>query len=195
VKSLPTDERRTPRWFFQLVDELFGPFDLDACAARWNAQCRRFVTKEQDIFAHHPRSRRTWRNPPYSRGNLYSHLEDAREVLINGVTEELYANLVPADPSTDWWLENVARPEGEPVRSDWLWQKYRWPFGNATRYVSQGLSTTVVMVDGRLAFDGPDGPICSPRVDLRQSKAPGAMQPSALVVFERPDAVSTRRAA
>src|SRR5205085_8894296 len=70
LKSLPTDERRTPRWFFELVSEVFGPFDLDSCAARWNAQCRRFVTKEQDIFRHHPPSRRTWRNPPYSRGNL-----------------------------------------------------------------------------------------------------------------------------
>lgn len=195
VKSLETDERRTPRQFFQLVNELFGPFDLDACAARWNAQCRRFVTKEQNIFRHHPFSARTWRNPPYSRGNLNAHLEHARESLLLGITTELYCNLVPADPSTDWWKQHIMRPEGKPVRADWLWGRLPKPLGNATRYVSEGLATTVILVDGRLAFDGPEGPVCQPRRDLQQYRSPGAMQPSALVLFERPDARTVRRAA
>lgn len=187
MKSLPTDERRTPRWFFELVSSVFGPFDLDACAARWNAQCRRFVTKEQNIFSHHPPSSRTWRNPPYSRGNLNAHLEHARETLLAGVVEKLYANLVPADPSTDWWRNHIARPEGPPIRAEWLHGQLPAPLSNATRYVSKHLATTVILVEGRLPFDGPDGPVCSPRTDLRQKSAPGAMQPSALILFERPD--------
>ena len=194
MKSLPTDERRTPQWFFRLCNEVFGPFDLDACAARWNAPCRRFVTKEQDIFRFHPRSHCTWRNPPYSRGNLNAHLEHARNVTLAGRTYGNYCNLVPADPSTDWWKKHVIRPEGRVVRADWLFGKLPPPLQDATRYVSKGLITTVVMVDGRLAFDGPDGAVCAPRVDPNQHKSPGAMQPSALVVFERPD-VRTRRLA
>jgi hypothetical protein len=192
IKSLETDERRTPRSFFQLCDELFGPFDLDACAARWNHQCRRFVTKEQNIFERHPPSRRCWRNPPYSRGNLNKHLEHAREQLLAGVVEELYANLVPADPSTDWWRKHIMQPEGRPVRSDWLWRKLPDPLGNATRYVSQGLVTTVILVDGRLPFDGPEGPVGGYANHRRPT---GAMQPSALVLFERPDTRTLRRAA
>lgn len=191
MKSLPTDERRTPRWFFELVDELFGPFDLDACAARWNAQCSRFITKRDDIFRHHPLSARTWRNPPYSRGNLYAHLEHARETLLLGITEELYANLVPADPSTDWWHQHIMRPEGRPLRAEWLWGRFPKPLTNATSYVSERLVTTVVLVDGRLPFDGPDGPVGG---DVGDRRPTGAMQPSALVLFNRPD-VRMRRAA
>jgi len=192
VKSLVTDERRTPRWFFRLVSEVFGPFDLDACAAHWNAQCRRFVTKEQDIFARHPPSRRCWRNPPYSRGNLSRHLEHARESLLLGTVEERYVNLVPADPSTDWWRKHIMRPEGRVRSAEWLWRRLPDPLGNATRYVSEALVTTVVLVDGRLPFDGPDGPVGGYPDHRRPT---GAMQPSALVVFERPDAWTQRRAA
>lgn len=183
MKSLPTDERRTPRWFFRLCSRAFGPFDLDACAARWNAQCRRYVTKEQDIFRWHPPSRRSWRNPPYSRGNLNRHLEHARGVLLAGVVQR-YVNLVPADPSTDWWKKHIMRPEGRVVRSEWLWGQLPEPLGNTTRYVSKGLVVTLSLVDGRLPFDGPDGPVGG---DVDERRPTGAMQPSALVVFERPD--------
>lgn len=191
VKSLETDERRTPRWFFRLVDELFGPFDLDACAARWNAQCRRFVTKEQDIFAHHPRSSRTWRNPPYSRGNLGRHLAHAREVFLAGVVEQLYALLVPVDPSAEWWKRHIARPEGPPARAEWLAGRLPAPLSNATRYVSRDLATTVVLVESRLPFDGPDGPVGG---DVDARRPTGAMQPSALIIYERPDIRTMRMA-
>lgn len=180
MSSLVTDERRTPRWFFELVSRVWGPFDLDACAAAWNAQCRRYVTREQDVFRRHPVSRRTWRNPPYSRGNLDKHLAHARETFLMGTTTLAYANLVPADPSTDWWKLHIARPEGRPLRADWLWRKLPDPLGNATRYVSEGLVTTVVLVDGRLPFDEPT-----------KAQESGAMQPSALVVYERPGLVQT----
>lgn len=190
MKSLPTDERQTPRWFFRVCNGAFGPFDLDACAAAWNAQLLRYVTKEQDIFAHHPRSRCTWRNPPYSRGNLNRHLEHARAVTLAGGSKR-YVCLVPADPSTDWWRKHVMRPEGRPLRADWLWQQLPEPLGNATRYVSQGLITTVVLVDGRLPFAGPDGPVGGTPGDRRET---GAMQPSALIVFEIPDVRKTRAA-
>jgi hypothetical protein len=116
-------------------------------------------------------------------------------MLLTGVVRELYANLVPCDPSSAWWRDFVARPEGRPVRAEWLVRRFPAPLSNATRYVSEGLATTVIPVECRLAFDGPDGPVCPPRTDLRQKRAPGAMQPSALVLFERPDVRTLRRAA
>lgn len=182
-KSLPTDERMTPRWFYRLCSEVFGPFDLDACAARWNAQCRRYVTKEQDIFRRPPASRASWRNPPYSRGNLDRHLGHSRELVLLRRWGRS-ANLVPADTSTDWWKRHVVRPEGGVVRCDWLHQHYPVPLGNAVRFVSHGLLVTVVYVGGRLAFDGPDGPVGG---DADNPRSTGAMQPSALVVYDRPD--------
>lgn len=190
MKSLPTDERRTPRWFYRLCDQVLGPFDLDACAAAWNAQCRRYVTKEQDIFTHHPRSRCTWRNPPYSRGNLYRHLAHGRGLVLERKVER-YVYLVPADPSTDWWRDCIARPEGKQRRAEWLWNQLPSPLGNATRYVSEWLTVTQVLVDGRLPFDGPDGPVGGELDNPRQT---GAMQPSALIVFDIPDVRKTRAA-
>lgn len=41
-------DRRTPRWLFDLLDKRFGPFKLDAFAEAHNALCDRFYTKEQD---------------------------------------------------------------------------------------------------------------------------------------------------
>lgn len=182
MKSLPSDERRTPRWFFRLCSSVWGPFDLDACAAPWNAQVRRYVTKEQDIFAGAPRAQSAWRNPPYSRGNLARHVGQSRQLVLEGEWGRS-VNLIPADPSTDWWRRHVAAPEGRPLRADWLHRTLPGQLGNATRYVSQHLVVTVVLVDERLPYESPSGLICD---------GAGAMQPSAVVVFERPD-VRTRR--
>lgn len=183
MKSLASDERRTPKAFFDLVNKCFGPVDLDACAAKWNAQVARYVTKEEDIFKFHPTSQVTWRNCPYSRGNLYVHLTDARERVLDG-TVRRYLLLVPADTSTSWWHDCIMRPEGAPLGSEFLWQRHPEPLGNGVRFWSERLQVTVVFVAGRLAFDEP-----------RKAQKAGAKQPSALIVFERPAADAARSAA
>lgn len=177
MKSLPSDERRTPRAFFELVNRCFGPVDLDACAAKWNAVVARYVTKREDIFAIHPKSSCCWRNPPYSRGNLYRHLTHARAKVLDG-TVRRYLLLVPADTSTAWWHDCIMRPEGAPLGSEFLWRRHPEPLGNGVRFWSDGLQVTVLFVSGRLAFDSPG-----------ETQKAGAKQPSALVVFERPAVV------
>lgn len=48
-KASPSiQDRRTPRWFYDFLDERFGPFGLDAFAAPHNAMHKRFYTKEQN---------------------------------------------------------------------------------------------------------------------------------------------------
>lgn len=183
MPSLETDERRTPRWFFELCDAVWGPFDLDACAAKWNAQCPRFISRQQDVFSTYWRARSVWHNPPYSRGNLSVHLHLARARVLNG-TWRRCTNLIPADPSTTWWQQHVARPEGRALEAEWLHGQLPTELANATRYVSEGLITTVAFVAERLPFDGPDGPVGG---DVDDRRPTGAMQPSAVVVFERPD--------
>ncbi len=43
-----TQDRRTPRWLFDALNEMFGPFVLDAYATAENALCERFHTVESD---------------------------------------------------------------------------------------------------------------------------------------------------
>lgn len=60
-----TDNWATPVDFFEKLDSTYR-FDLDVCASRENAKCRRFYTKEDDGLA------QTWigvcwMNPPYGK--------------------------------------------------------------------------------------------------------------------------------
>ncbi len=43
-----TQDRRTPKWLFDVLSEMFGPFKLDAYASPHNALCERFYTVEDD---------------------------------------------------------------------------------------------------------------------------------------------------
>lgn len=181
MKSLPTDERRTPRWFFELCHSLWGPFDLDACAAPWNHQVKRFCAAGGNLFSRPPRARRVWMNSPYSRGNLDRFIGHARDLVLRGIWERAVL-LHPVDPSSQWWKRHIARPEGRVVQSQSLWNSFPPPLTEAFETVSEGLSVTQVFVEGRLPFDGPEGPAGGYPNHRRET---GAMQPSAVTIFER----------
>lgn len=178
--SKPSDERRTPRWFFERCDSLWGPFDLDAAADKWNHQVRRYCTAGGDVLRHPPRARRVWLNPPYSRGQLERFLGLTRSTVLDKLWDRTTC-LVPMDPSTDWWKQHVARPEGRKLRVEWLTGELPPPFHlEAYRLVSEHLVVTIAPPDVRLAFDPP--PWLPPR---ELEKFRGAKQPSVVVVFER----------
>lgn len=174
--SRPTDERRTPRRFFEACDRLWGPFDLDAAAAKWNRQVERYVTAEQDLFALRPRARRVWLNPPYSRGQLDRFLSFARDSVLRGRWGRVVC-LVPVDPSSQWWQRQLETP-AKPGRLSavWLYDRYPKPFGFAHQRSCPALSITTVYVPQRLRFDEPGG---------FAHRSTGAKQPSVVVVFER----------
>lgn len=58
-------ERRTPRWFFELLNARFGPFQLDAFAQRHNALCERYLSKRED-GTRAPWVDKTFGNPPFA---------------------------------------------------------------------------------------------------------------------------------
>lgn len=185
LTSAPTDERRTPRWLFKLCDRLFGPFDLDCFAAKWNHQVPRFITREQDYFRSRLKAKCAWHQPPYSRGFLPTVMPEARARVLSGQYQRAVC-LIPADTSSKYWKRAVKRPEGRVLEMRSLWNHYPKPFTDAYQLVSEGLLVTVVEVEGRVPFDSPQGAICD---------GAGAMQPSAVVVFEKPQTSAQRRAA
>lgn len=177
--SRPSDERRTPRWFFEACDRLWGPYELDCFAARWNHQTARFITKEQDFYRWRGRARRAWVQPPYSRGQLDRALGHVRQLVLERRLQAASC-LVPVDPSTDWWKTHIARPQGAKLRVEWLTGELGVPFVEAYRLVSDHLAVTIALPDVRVAFDPPPG---TPPRELE--KFHGAKQPSVVVTFER----------
>lgn len=61
-----TDEWATPQELFDKLDEEFH-FDLDVCASKENAKCKRFFTKEQDGLKQKWGGYTVFCNPPYGR--------------------------------------------------------------------------------------------------------------------------------
>lgn len=104
----------TPKDFFHLVDTVFKP-TLDVCATPENAKCETYITEEdnalefetwrstfinlREVVIH----RTAWMNPPYS--NLATWTEAAkRQTREPGFR---VVALLPCDPSTEWFRENV----------------------------------------------------------------------------------------
>lgn len=179
--SLPSDERRTPRWFFEVCDRLWGPFDVDCFAARWNRQVDRHYSKERSFYEARINIHRAWVQPPYSRGQIDKALGFVRARVLDRFIGRA-ACLVPMDPSTDWWKQHVARPEGRKRCVRWLTGELPAPFHmEAYQLISDGLQVTIAPPDVRLGFDPP------PWLPARElEKFRGAKQPSVVVVYERP---------
>lgn len=177
MTSLPSDERRTPRWFFEACDRLWGPFDLDAAADGWNHQVDTYVTRKQDLFRLRPCARHVWLNPPYSRGQLDRFLGLARDMVLDGRWGRVVC-LVPVDPSSQWWQRQIETPAKRgKLEAQWLYGQLPPPFTHATRRSCPALSITTVFAPQRLRFDEPGG---------FSHRSTGAKQPSVVVVFERP---------
>jgi phage N-6-adenine-methyltransferase len=102
-----SDEWETPREFFDEVNDIFH-FDLDVCATRGNAKCRRYFTKAENGL------RRIWRgvcwmNPPYGR-EISLWVRKACESSLEAGT--VVVCLLPARTDTRWWHDYViARAE------------------------------------------------------------------------------------
>lgn len=163
-----SDEWRTPDRLFHACSHHYGPFDVDAFAARWNAWCPKYFTKRNSALKKRWRGR-VWANPPYSRGNLMKCVSYARDQVRAGC--ELVCDLVPAYTSERWWQQHVMGwampfgPRSEVIERDGIGRGFRmwWP----------KFSIEVQFVDGRLRFRHESG--------VQDS----ARHPSAVVVFSR----------
>jgi phage N-6-adenine-methyltransferase len=114
ARTADTNDRRTPRWFFQACQARFGRFDLDAAASAANALCPVFIDQAQDalavVWAHVScRVKQVWANPPYGPpGTIERWIAKARQERDDHGIRTLL--LLPADTSTRWYRD-VAKTE------------------------------------------------------------------------------------
>lgn len=163
-----SDEWRTPDRLFNACSDHYGPFELDAFAAKWNARCAEYFTKRDNALKQQWRVP-TWWNPPYSRGNLLKCVEYARAQVAERDCP-VACGLVPAYTSERWWQMHVMRPQLFEPRVELV---YRRGIGRGFRARWRTLIIEVVFVDGRLRFRHKTG--------VQDS----ARHPSAVVVFSR----------
>jgi phage N-6-adenine-methyltransferase len=101
----------TPAWFFAMLDERFGPFELDVCAEAWSAKCGFYFPKEADGLA------QSWWgkcfcNPPF--GSVEAWLEKGLRHARRGEASTLY--VLPATTDTDWFFSLASLGQVEFVR-------------------------------------------------------------------------------
>ncbi|WP_018694223.1 phage N-6-adenine-methyltransferase [Algicola sagamiensis] len=100
----------TPPWLFVALDEIYGPFQLDAAASDKNKKCHRFLSEKDnalsiDWFAlldsDGHQDKKVWVNPPYS--NIQPWVDKAKEQQAKGVFTVM---LVPDTASVGWWPQS-----------------------------------------------------------------------------------------
>ena len=110
--SSRSDDWPTDPGFFSVMNERYGPFDLDPCATAENAKCPRFYTREDDGLSR-PWTGRVFCNPPYGR-QIGAWVARAYEAAQGEA--ELVVCLLPARTDTSWWHDYATRGEVEFVR-------------------------------------------------------------------------------
>ena len=99
--SSATDQWATPQSTFDTLDKMYGPFDLDVCADRYNKKCINFISVKEDGL-HVDWSKRgstCWMNPPYGR-QIGKWIKKAYEESQKGC---VVVCLLPARTDTKWW--------------------------------------------------------------------------------------------
>src|ERR1041385_5497086 len=98
--SSATPEWATPQDFFDELDKEFH-FEIDVCATKENAKCKKFYTKEDDGLSY-GWSGRVWCNPPYGReigkwvAHAFLHSHKGTTVM-----------LLPARTDTRWFHDYI----------------------------------------------------------------------------------------
>lgn len=171
-----SDEWQTPARIFNYANERYGPFDLDAAAARWNHQCAEYFSKRKSGLRS-GWAKRTWCNPPYSRGFKEKFLAWGRKQLMpTGIpfVLELACFLVPHDTADGYWRRQVEGPAGRLLGVT----KELNEIGTVIQTRWQHLTVEKTELHGRMRYVHNDG---------TSSCRPGtARHSSALVVLARP---------
>lgn len=119
--SSRTDEWSTPQSVFEELNKEFH-FNLDPCATKDNAKCRKFFTKAQDGLKQNWQGYNVFCNPPYGR--------KIKEWVIKAYTESLKSNttvvmLIPARTDTSYFHDYIYG------KSEIRFIRGRLKFGNA----------------------------------------------------------------
>lgn len=170
-----SDEWKTPARIFRYANARYGPFLLDAAAARWNHQCPKYCSK-QNSGLKTGWAKRTWCNCPYSRGFKEKFLAWGRKQLLSPLpfVLELACFLLPHDTSDGYWRRQVEAPAGRLLGVT----KELNELGTVIQTRWQHLTVEKTELAGRLRYIHNDG---------TSSCRPGtARHSSALVVLARP---------
>jgi phage N-6-adenine-methyltransferase len=116
--SSATDNWATPQDLFDKLNDLYQ-FELDVCASKENAKCKRFFTVEQDGLAQDWKGS-CWMNPPYGReiGKWMAKAYESSKIGAKVVC------LVPARTDTAWWHDYA-------MNGEITFLKGRLKFGNS----------------------------------------------------------------
>jgi len=99
-------DRETPQDFFEVVDALFGPFEVDAAATKKNRKCEVYIGRKQNALKiKWPKKKKIWLNPPYGGsgdGKMEEWLAKAWEASRRGSTVVV---LTFARTETVWFQE------------------------------------------------------------------------------------------
>lgn len=138
--------RRTPQWLFDMLNQKFGPFRLDAFADKDNALCEKFYTKEDDGCLR-PWEDVTFANPPFNDmdGPLKHAAGQAERWGVRSVV------LAPVGCS-QYWYRNYAIKGTIYVPSKRI--NYDLPNGEPTRGADR--DTIIICFGGK--HDNPDWP-------------------------------------
>ena len=102
--SSASDDWPTPQDFFDRMNALHGPLELDVCASPTNAKCPRFYTRDDDGLTQ-AWDGKCWMNPPYGRA-IGQWMKKAYEESQRGA---LVVCLVPARTDTAWWHDYATK--------------------------------------------------------------------------------------
>ncbi len=170
-----SDEWRSPPALFAYASDRYGPYLLDAAAAHWNHLCSIYFSKQRNGLER-PWFRRTWCNPPYSRGMKARFLRHGREQVLSRRIE-LVTYLLPHDTADSYWSDFIEAPAGKLIGVTKAWDN----FGTIIQTRFDRLTVEIVQLKRRLRYQHADG---------SSSCRPGtARHSSALVTFARPGAL------
>jgi phage N-6-adenine-methyltransferase len=116
--SSATDNWATPQDLFDKLNKVYN-FELDVCASKENAKCKRFFTVQDDGLAK-DWTGTCWMNPPYGR-EIGKWMAKAYE---SSKTGAKVVCLVPARTDTGWWHDYAMNGEVTFIRG-------RLKFGNS----------------------------------------------------------------
>ena len=141
--SSKSNEWTTPQDFFDKLNNLFGPFTLDAAASSDNYKVATYYTQADDSLSQDWSGNRVFLNPPYGR-----KLKDwIRKGYEEGQKDNtIVVMLIPARTDTQYWHDYVMK--ADEIR----FVRGRIKFGDET---NSAPFPSAVVVFRKTAFDGP----------------------------------------
>lgn len=106
--SSASNEWATPQAFFDKLNNIFGPFTLDAAASSVNYKVATYYTQSDDSLSQDWSGNRVFLNPPYGRA-LKDWVKKAYEEGQKDNT--MVVMLIPARTDTKYWHDYVMKAD------------------------------------------------------------------------------------